>query len=79
MLDDVDYHLRREAQERALAATSIDPSARIIHVELADRHAEIARRARIATDQTHDQAADPTVTIPQRTDALLNIKVERSH
>ncbi|MDO7843861.1 hypothetical protein [Sphingomonas immobilis] len=36
-----DYYARRAAQERALAERSKDPSARLIHAELAARYAEM--------------------------------------
>ena len=41
--DNADYLSRREAQERALAETAIDPAARRIHLDLARSYA--ARRA----------------------------------
>lgn len=36
------YYERRAAQERALAERALDPSARLIHIELASRYAAIA-------------------------------------
>ncbi len=40
---DPDYLSRREAQERAAAEQSADPSARRAHKQLADRYAEQLR------------------------------------
>lgn len=40
------YHAQREQQERALAAAADEPSIRAIHLELADRHAELASKDR---------------------------------
>lgn len=36
-----EYHAKREQQERALAAAADDASIRAIHLELANRHAEL--------------------------------------
>ena len=36
-----DYYARRAAQERTLAEKAADPSARLVHVELAARYTEI--------------------------------------
>jgi hypothetical protein len=41
--DNADYFSRREAQERALAATAADPAARYVHLDMAKHYAE--RRA----------------------------------
>jgi hypothetical protein len=39
-----DYHAKREQQERELAAASIDPSVKAIHLELAERYADLRHR-----------------------------------
>ena len=49
-LNDLAYHLCREAQERAAALASEDPCARRLHLDLADRHADRARRAQVMTN-----------------------------
>lgn len=36
-----DYYARRAEQEQALAARSADPSARRVHIELAERYAAL--------------------------------------
>jgi hypothetical protein len=38
-----DYHMRREAQERAAAQKTGDSAARKLHLELAERYAELTR------------------------------------
>jgi hypothetical protein len=40
-----DYYARRAAQERALAERSQDPTARLVHAELAARYAEMTAPA----------------------------------
>jgi len=39
---DIDYSVRREAQERAAAAVATDPMVRDIHIRMADRYADRA-------------------------------------
>jgi len=43
---DIDYSLRREAEERAAAAAAADPMVRDIHILMADRYADRAWSAR---------------------------------
>jgi len=45
---DIDYHLRRERQERGRAQLADDGGARDAHLKLAEDH---ARRARAGTDR----------------------------
>ena len=44
-LNSPQYYLRREQQERALAAGAISPAIGTIHLELAERYAALAREA----------------------------------
>lgn len=46
-----DYLIRREAQERARAAGAVDPCARRVHLDLAQRYAD--RQAALATELPH--------------------------
>lgn len=46
---DQDYYRQRELQERETAARSDEPSARRIHLELAERYAALAREPLMAT------------------------------
>lgn len=39
----VEYYLKREQQERDLAASAMDVSIRAIHLDMADRYAELAQ------------------------------------
>lgn len=39
---DVDYLLQREAEERQRAASALDPSVQLVHLELAERYADAA-------------------------------------
>ena len=41
-MPDANYHDHREAQERSAAGVSMNLTARAIHRELADRHAEMS-------------------------------------
>jgi hypothetical protein len=43
-MGDVPYYLRREQEERGLAAAAKDPAIRAIHETLARKYAELARR-----------------------------------
>ena len=43
-MGDVAYYLRREQEERELAAAASDPQIRAIHEILAQKYAELARR-----------------------------------
>ena len=40
-----DYHRRREAQEREMAAQADDEAVRQIHLELAEQHRQLADEA----------------------------------
>ncbi len=40
-----DYYAHRAVQEQALAARSVDPAARRIHAELAERYAALESKA----------------------------------
>jgi len=44
-MGDVSYYLRREQEERNLAAAAKDPAIGAIHETLAQKYAELARRA----------------------------------
>lgn len=44
MLEDAVYYSRREADERALAAHTPNEDVRSIHLRLADKYSELARR-----------------------------------
>ncbi len=48
MLQDAVYYCRREAAERGLAEQSADARVRDVHLQLADKYAELARRAMAA-------------------------------
>lgn len=43
---DLDHHLKRERQERALAEQASDPAARRSHLDLAESHARRAANAK---------------------------------
>ena len=47
-LNQPEYYARREEQERQLAAIAISPAIGEIHLELADRYAELVRLAQPA-------------------------------
>lgn len=49
--ESADYLIRREAQERARAAGAVDPCARRVHLDLAQRYAD--RQAALATELPH--------------------------
>jgi hypothetical protein len=40
--DDLDFCARRETEERAAAASAIDPTVKSIHLDMADRYADRA-------------------------------------
>ena len=50
MLEDAVYYSRREADERALAAHTRNDAVRSIHLRLADKYCELARREMAGID-----------------------------
>jgi hypothetical protein len=67
MLEDAVYYSRREADERALANVAADERVKQIHLLLADKYVELAKRelARVEADQAVSprsiSADDPVV------------------
>jgi hypothetical protein len=53
---DLDHHLKRERQERALAERAIDPAIRRAHLELAESHARRVANAKVRLEQQAEPA-----------------------
>lgn len=58
MLEDAVYYSRREADERALAADTHNDSVRHIHLRLAEKYCELARRELAAIDPSDVRTVD---------------------
>ncbi|XHS01094.1 hypothetical protein ACFB49_26960 [Sphingomonas sp. DBB INV C78] len=59
-ISDLNHHLRREKEERALADAATDPAARCSHLELAESHARRAARAKAYLErETQSQGSRP--------------------
>lgn len=52
MLEDAVYYSRREADERALAKAARDPKIKQVHLLLADKYLELARRELATIDSS---------------------------
>lgn len=61
MLEDAVYYSRREADERALAADAADAKVKQVHLLLADKYLELARRE-IAAIETSEAAAPRSIS-----------------
>lgn len=55
MLEDAVYYSQREADERALATAAGDPRVRQVHLLLANKYLELARRELAAIDTSEAQ------------------------
>ena len=63
--NDADYFLRREIQERDLAAKSVDVAVAAIHAEMADGYARRASKVRPKLHVVHKGQAPQNVAKPQ--------------
>lgn len=61
MLEDAVYYSRREADERALASETSDARVREIHLLLADKYLELARRE-LATVDASDAGSPRSIS-----------------
>lgn len=57
---DMNYHARRERQERTLAAASANPAVRAIHLDFAERYAAIVDGTNIVAFDSAARRPDTT-------------------
>ena len=61
MLEDAVYYSRREADERALAKEASDPKVQEVHLMLAGKYLELARRE-LATVETSEAVSPRSIS-----------------
>ena len=61
MLEDAVYYSRREADERALASRACDPKVQQVHLLLAEKYLELARRE-LATIESSEAVSPRSIS-----------------
>jgi hypothetical protein len=54
VFEDAVYYSRREAEERRLAAQTVDPRVQRVHQTLADQYSQLAHRMMAKLDGIHE-------------------------